>query len=168
MSCFKRQRLEIRRWNLDADLDDALAIYGDAQTMRFIPCDALDRDQTTRVDRTNDASANNKTDLVFGRFCSRKKRGSSARAALRIFPGHAQDVEIAWLFNKAYHGNGYATEAAKAVMQYAFEDLQLPLLYALIDRENAASIAVANRLGMEYDRIIRAYKRELMRYRKRR
>ncbi len=167
MSLLQTQRLEIRRWNLSADLDDALAIYGDAQTMRFIPCDALDRDQTTRlIERMIEREQQN----GFGIWAVLLKEGPRLIGACGVtyIPGHAQDVEIAWLFNKAYHGNGYATEAAKAVMRLAFEDLQLPLLYALIDRENAASIAVANRLGMEYDRIIRAYKRELMRYRKRR
>ncbi len=49
-------------------------------------------------------------------------------------------------------------------MDFAFAELQIARLYALIDRFNAPSIALANRLGMQYDRIIRAYKRDLMRY----
>jgi ribosomal-protein-alanine N-acetyltransferase len=81
-------------------------------------------------------------------------------------PGHGTDIEIAWIFNKNYHAKGYATEAARAVMAFAFDTLKLPLLYALIDRANARSIGVANRLRMDYDKIIRAYNRDLMRYRK--
>jgi RimJ/RimL family protein N-acetyltransferase len=45
-------------------------------------------------------------------------------------------------------GRGYATEAATAVRDYAFETLGLRRLIALIIRENHRSIAVARRIGM--------------------
>jgi RimJ/RimL family protein N-acetyltransferase len=83
-------------------------------------------------------------------------------------PDYPGDVEIAWIFNRAYHGRGYATEAARAVLDYAFASAALQSVYALIDRFNAPSIGVANRLGMEFDRIVRAYRRDLMRYVRRR
>jgi RimJ/RimL family protein N-acetyltransferase len=53
-------------------------------------------------------------------------------------------------------------------MGFAFAELPIARLYALIDGFNARSIALANRLGTRYDRIIRAYKRDLMHYEKER
>ncbi len=60
-------------------------------------------------------------------------------------------VEIGWHFRPASWGFGYATEAAKCVSQYAFEQLRLPLLLAVMDSQNRRSIALAERLGMRYD-----------------
>ena len=60
-------------------------------------------------------------------------------------------IEIGWHFRPASWGFGYATEAAHRAAQYAFEQLQLPLLLAVIDPQNKRSIALAERLGMHYD-----------------
>lgn len=49
---------------------------------------------------------------------------------------------------KAAWGNGYATESARAILQYEFKVLKLFVIYALIIPENTASIRVAQRLGM--------------------
>lgn len=166
MSFIETERLLIRKWDAQRDIEDAVAIYGDPETMRFIPCGALDREQTLRlIVRLGQLDEEH----GFGIWPVVHKRDQRVigECGITYIPGHGKDVEIAWIFNKAYHRNGYATEAALAVMDFALRELQLPLVHALIDRENAASIRVANRLGMEYDRIIRAYKRDVMRYKKR-
>ncbi|MBV8638091.1 MAG: GNAT family N-acetyltransferase [Candidatus Eremiobacteraeota bacterium] len=73
-------------------------------------------------------------------------------------------VEVVWVFERDAWGHGFATEAARAAAAYAREPLRLPALYALINPANSASIAVAYRLGMRFDRVVRAYKRDLLRY----
>jgi [ribosomal protein S5]-alanine N-acetyltransferase len=60
-------------------------------------------------------------------------------------------IEIGWHFRPASWGFGYATEAAHHTAQYAFEQLNLPLLLAIIDPQNKRSIALAERLGMHND-----------------
>lgn len=164
MQILETDRLVVRQWDEQGDLEDALAIYGDAATMRFIPCGALDRDQTQRLlSRMREREENH----GFGLWAVVLKADGRVigECGVTYIPDYDRDVEIAWIFNRAYHGNGYATEAARAVMRFALKDLRLSVLYALIARENRPSIAVANRLGMHYDRIVRAYKRDLMRYR---
>ncbi len=163
MSFIETERLIVRKWDPVRDLDDTFAIYGDAQTMRFIPCGVLSREQTERlILRLIDLDDNN----GFGIWpvVLKSERRVIGICGITYIPGHGSDVEIAWTFNKAYHGNGYATEAARSVMKYAFSDAHVPQLYALIDRANPKSIAVARRLGMDFDRVIRAYKRDVMRY----
>jgi [ribosomal protein S5]-alanine N-acetyltransferase len=66
-------------------------------------------------------------------------------------------VEMGWHFRPASWGLGYATEAAYAVVQYAFEQLKLPLLLAVMDSRNERSIALAERLGMRYDGVTTRY-----------
>jgi RimJ/RimL family protein N-acetyltransferase len=56
-------------------------------------------------------------------------------------------LEIGWHFNPAFHGRGYATEAARALMDAAFAAGE-PTLLALVKPGNEASVAVARRLGM--------------------
>lgn len=58
------------------------------------------------------------------------------------------EVELGYDFLSEYWHQGYATEAAKAVCEYAFGELNLPRLVSLIRVGNDASIRVAERIGM--------------------
>ncbi len=163
MSFIETERLLIRKWQLPRDLDDAFAIYGDPQTMHFIPCGALTREQTERL-VLRLTERDEQQGYGIWPVVHKEDHRVIGECGITQIPGHEPHVEIAWIFNKAYQGKGFATEAARAVMDFAFTELHIARLYALIERFNARSIAVANRLGMRYDRIIRAYKRDLMRY----
>jgi len=56
--------------------------------------------------------------------------------------------EIGWVFAPDCQGQGYATEAARAVLALAFEKLGLHRVVATCDPRNAASYRVMERLGM--------------------
>lgn len=60
-----------------------------------------------------------------------------------LFP----EKELGWLLYAGHQGKGYAFEAARALRDWAFATLQLPSLVSYIDPDNAASIALALRLG---------------------
>ena len=60
------------------------------------------------------------------------------------------DVEIGWHLHPDHWGNGYATEAARLVLDHAFDDLDLPVVNALAREGNTASSAVMQRLDMTY------------------
>jgi RimJ/RimL family protein N-acetyltransferase len=55
--------------------------------------------------------------------------------------------EVGWMLRRSFWGRGYATEAARASLQFAFIQLQQPRVISLIHPENAASRRVAERLG---------------------
>jgi RimJ/RimL family protein N-acetyltransferase len=57
-------------------------------------------------------------------------------------------VELGWKLCREAWGHGYAQEAARGAMKWAWSSLDLPRLISLIDPRNAASIRVAQRLGM--------------------
>lgn len=55
--------------------------------------------------------------------------------------------ELGWTIGRVWWGRGYATEAAKRCLEYAFGDMQREHVISLIDPENVNSIRVAERLG---------------------
>ncbi len=56
--------------------------------------------------------------------------------------------EIGYVFNPAYYGKGYATEACIKILQYAFENLSAHRIIGMCNPENVASWKVLERLGM--------------------
>ncbi|HMQ32667.1 MAG TPA: GNAT family N-acetyltransferase [Chloroflexaceae bacterium] len=69
---------------------------------------------------------------------------------LFYFPdlGGRPEVELGYRLARAWWGRGYATEAALAVRDHAFDALGLTRLVALIDPANLASARVAEKIGM--------------------
>ena len=60
------------------------------------------------------------------------------------------EVEIGYGINEEHRNKGYATEAAKAVVKFAFEQAEQGELAAIVKRENIASRCVIEKLGFVY------------------
>lgn len=58
------------------------------------------------------------------------------------------EIEIGWRFRIAHRRKGYASEAARALVDYAFTALKIDCIIADMYRENAGSMGVARKLGM--------------------
>ena len=63
-----------------------------------------------------------------------------------------QEVELAFLIDKSRWGEGLATEAALSITDYAREVLKLQRLICLITPGNRASMRVAEKAGMSFER----------------
>ena len=61
--------------------------------------------------------------------------------------GEQAVLEVGWMLAPAHWGRGYATEAARACVDWAWRDLRPRRLISLIHADNARSIKVAERLG---------------------
>ncbi len=57
-------------------------------------------------------------------------------------------IEIGWRLGREFWGNGYATEAAKEAMRFAFSELGLDKIYSFASVSNEKSWKVMGRLGM--------------------
>ena len=64
------------------------------------------------------------------------------------------DIEIGYHVRRDLWGNGYATEAALACMQYAFTRLGVDRVISLIRPENLQSVRVAEKNGLTCEKII--------------
>lgn len=144
-------RLTLRPVHL-GDCAALMAIFGDAEVMRY--GDGVQHaawvDQWVRRQRQQEQ------EWGFGVYgvVERQQRQLIGYCGLFAFPDVAgqPEIEIGYRLARMAWGQGYATEAAQAVCSYAFEILTLPRLIAMIDPHNQASIRVATKLGMRYDR----------------
>jgi ribosomal-protein-alanine N-acetyltransferase len=73
---------------------------------------------------------------------------------LSRFPdvGGQPETEIGYRLARAHWGRGFATEAARAVRDHGFEALNLVRLISIIDPRNIASIRVAEKAGLRYEK----------------
>ncbi len=62
-----------------------------------------------------------------------------------------QRGELAYWIGKPYWDNGYATEAAKQILEFAFHHLQLNRVWACVMKKNQASIEVMRKSGLLYE-----------------
>jgi [ribosomal protein S5]-alanine N-acetyltransferase len=74
------------------------------------------------------------------------------------------EVEIGFRLLPAWWGMGLATEAGKAVLEYGFGALGLRRIIGLVDRNNAASIRVLEKLGMKYVDVVHYRGENVARY----
>jgi RimJ/RimL family protein N-acetyltransferase len=66
-----------------------------------------------------------------------------------------EDVDIGYAFLPQYWSKGYATEAALAVKEYAKNTIGLKRLVAITDPENLGSIRVLEKIGLEFEKMVR-------------
>ena len=94
--------------------------------------------------------------LGFGPWSVVEKNSSSVigYAGLFHFPDidGRPEIETGYRLARSHWGQGLATEAVTAIREYAFNILCLHRLVALIDPQNIASIRVAEKVGMHYEK----------------
>lgn len=67
---------------------------------------------------------------------------------LALDAGMPPSAEIGYTVAPGHQGSGYSIEAGHAVMDYTFGHQEVAAIRAVTDTRNAASIAIAERLGM--------------------
>ncbi|NIJ12549.1 aminoglycoside 6'-N-acetyltransferase [Saccharomonospora amisosensis] len=70
---------------------------------------------------------------------------------LNIVSVEAATVELGWVFSPDVAGRGYATESARALLDYAFETLGAHRAIAQLHPDNTASARLCDRLGMRHE-----------------
>lgn len=62
---------------------------------------------------------------------------------------HSQVANLGWAINPEFQSRGYATEAAKALIEFGLKNLHLAVIYATCDTRNVPSFKVMEKLGMQ-------------------
>lgn len=138
-------RLRLRPWTASAaDLARLADLYGRPEVTRWLggAPKLPPRDLVARWDAVAEQ------DPRFGCWAIELRDGTVAGTVLcKPLPGGVGEVEVGWHLHPGCWGHGYATEAARAAIDRAF-DLGLPEVYAVVRPGNEASMGVCRRLGM--------------------
>lgn len=138
-------------------------IWGDPEVMRYMP----------RSADAPDVRAKN----VFGFFTQlREQQRVGAWVISRRtdgqFMGHSilahreafGEPELGYALGKEFWGQGFATEIARAVVQYGFEQVRLPRIFGVVFPENEPSWRILKRLGFVYEKDVVHYNLSLAYY----
>ncbi|WP_042360535.1 GNAT family N-acetyltransferase [Geomicrobium sp. JCM 19055] len=63
--------------------------------------------------------------------------------------------ELAYWIGEEHWGNGYGTEAARAMVEFAFEEKKLHKVFARFFKSNPASGAIMQKIGMEQEGVLK-------------
>ncbi len=149
------ERLLLRRYN-DNDLDFLESLLTNSNVMRFIGNGQTRDEKGVKkfldwIYHTYSLNTNYGLRLIL-------EKGSNTRI------GHAglvpqiingkKEIEIGYWISEEHWGRGFATEAARGLMEYGKNKLEIGKMIALIQKDNTSSQKVAKKIGMQLEREI--------------
>ena len=146
------------------DTDALLAIFADPKAMAAFAVAPFDRAQMDRWVRRN---LEHQARYGYGLFAVILKANGLLIGDCgleQIDVDGARAAELGYDFRSDHWNQGFATEAATAVRDYAFGTLALPRLVSMIRRGNHASRRVAEKVGMSLDAEITRHGQPYWRY----
>lgn len=141
-------RLLMRRL-IPGDLDALFALYSDPEIRRYFPEGTLTYEETREELEWFRNGHPIHPELGLWATIYKEDNQFIGRCGLLpwIIDGQSE-VEVAYLIDKKYWGQGLGTEAAQAVLEYGFKQLHLSRLISMVYPENHASAKVATNIGM--------------------
>ena len=156
------ERLNLRKMTSD-DVQNLMMIFSDQEAMKYYPS-TMNEDETLGwINRT----LSNYEKLGVGFWIVDDKTTGKFLGQCGIIPQEYDGVdvmEIAYLFVRQEWGKGYATESAKACKEYGFQSMGLHKMYSFIDANNIASVRVAERNGMNIEKTITKWGKDVLVY----
>ena len=146
------ERLVLRPFVME-DLDGIHAVLGDAEIMRYYPA-PFTREQSRRWIEWN---LGHYSDHGHGLWVLESKESGDVVGDCGLIPQTVdgqREVEVGWHVRRDQQRQGLATEAARECIRYGFEDLGRTRLISLIRPENVPSRRVAEKLGMEVEKVV--------------
>lgn len=153
MVILETARLTLRTFRAD-DLLALCQLYADSEVRQFFPEGVLTEEET-REELAWYLNGGWPEHAELGLWATIDRRTNRFIGRCGLIPWTIDDrleIELAYLIAKDYWRQGLATEAAEAIVQYAFNELGLMRLIALIDEKNVASIRTAKRVGFRFER----------------
>ena len=148
------ERLILRRWR-EADIEPNTAMLADPASARFITSDGKPVTDAFVGWRNAAIMAGHWALHGIGMFVVEEKQTNHFAGRVGPFqPSGWPGFEIGWGIASEFRGKGYAVEAARASINWAFANFALDQIIHCIDRENVASQSVARRLGATIEREI--------------
>lgn len=139
-------RLVLRRWRL-GDVAEAAKIYAKPEIMDGnIPGGTWTAERTARViERMRDLDA----EMGFGFYPVILRETGALIGHCGLGPlERSGEIEVAYVLDSSHWGQGYASEASRAVVSHGFESAGIERIVAVAFPHNERSFAVMRRIGM--------------------
>ena len=148
------ERLLLRRLTLD-DLDELAAVFAKPEVFWWAERRGLTRDETEQMLR--ERFIKRWEEQGFGHFGVIRKSderllGYTGLAIPYFLPEVLPAVELGYRFDPDAWGQGYATEASEASLEFGFETVGLDRIIAIYHIDNVRSGMVMQRIGMSIER----------------
>ena len=140
-------RLRLRLWT-DADRGAFRRMNADPRVMKFFPSTLSEAGSDALLARIRAHQEEHGFTFWAVEDTAGTFAGFTGLARVSFDAPFTHCVEIGWRFLPEYWGKGYAIEAARSVMDYAFKFLNLPEVVAFTTESNLPSQGLMRRLGM--------------------
>jgi ribosomal-protein-alanine N-acetyltransferase len=144
-------RLQLRRWRA-SDIEPFAAINADPRVMKHFPAPLSRAESEFMLEQIEDGFARD----GFGLWALEEIENGTLLGLTGLSPVHfaahfTPAVEVGWRLAVAAWGQGYATEAAHAALEFGFAQAGLDEIVSFTTTGNKRSIAVMRRIGMHSD-----------------
>jgi RimJ/RimL family protein N-acetyltransferase len=137
------ERLRLRPMRM-GDLDEFVSLHADPEVTEFIR--PLNRTAAEERLRRDEAEWRERGHGLLA-MLDRESGVFLGRSGLKHWP-QFDETELGWALARSAWGRGYATEAARACIEWGFAEFAVPYLTAMINPDNVRSTRVAERLGL--------------------
>jgi len=143
------ERIGLRNWQ-ESDLDEFAAMNANSEVMRFFEKALKKEESLFLLKRLRDHfHTHGYTYFLAEKLQTKEFLGFIGLAYQTYDTPYNPFVDIGWRLKRAAWGKGYATEGAKACLDFAFDTLNLPEVYSVTPVPNKPSEKIMQKIGMQ-------------------
>jgi RimJ/RimL family protein N-acetyltransferase len=148
------QRITLRDFR-PADFDALWEYESRPETHRFERGVPTEEDTRAKFARTLALAQESRREHYRMAMTIRPEDVARGHVSLQLNFVEIREWEIGWAVHYGYWGNGYASEAARTMLAFAFGELNAHRVVAFCNANNAASVRVMEKIGMRRDGLLR-------------
>ena len=146
-------RLTLRAF-VEGDLEPMHAMRADAEVARYLygePAQSLDETRDSLAKKIAGSAWAKEGDWLSAAAVERESGLTVGDMALHWVSERDRTAEIGFVFDPRHQGKGFATEAARALVDWAFREAGMHRVIGRTEARNAASARVLEKLGMRLE-----------------
>lgn len=145
----KTERIGLRNWR-ESDLGGLSEMNSDPEVMRYFPNALTHEGSIDMLKKLQDhVETHGYTYFLAEKLDTQEFLGFVGLAYQTYETAYTPFVDIGWRLKKTAWGKGYASEAARACLAYAFNSLGIQEVFSVTPIPNKASIKVMEKIGMK-------------------
>lgn len=143
------ERLYLRYFDVEKDLEDYADIMGEYEVGKWLP--KGEGHTLKETERFMNYMVKHWEKFNYGIWAVVDKETDCLLGHCGLnYVKDLSEVEVLYAFGKHARGKGYATEAARATLEYAFKQMDLDSVIGLTKLTNTASMNVLEKIGLKY------------------